>query len=252
MPATESIAELARRLAAAARITILTGAGVSVASGVPTFRGAEGLWKNFAPEELATPEAFARNPDLVWEWYNWRRELIAGCRPNTAHEVIALWSRRFPRLKLITQNVDGLHEKAGTEGVIRFHGSIWEMLCWEGCAGSPGRWRDERAPLPQLPPSCPHCGGLARPGVVWFGEAIDPAVMRQSLEAAECDLFLAVGTSAVVYPAAGLAAAARSNGAFVVEVNPEVTPGSRAIDLSIQGRAEEILPAVDSRISGGA
>jgi NAD-dependent deacetylase len=244
----ESIAGLARRIQSASRITILTGAGVSAASGVPTFRGAEGLWKNFAPQDLATPEAFRRDPGLVWEWYNWRRELIARCRPNAAHEVLAAWSRRYPGFVLITQNVDGLHEQAGTSNVVRFHGSIWEVLCWQRCSSSPDRWRDDIVPLPAIPPPCPHCGGLLRPGVVWFGEGIDPGILQRAGAATRCDVFLTVGTSAVVYPAAGLMDTARAAGAFTVEINPEATPRSGAVDLAIAGRAEEVLPAVEAQI----
>ncbi len=248
MNSTDLIAGLARRMATASRVTILTGAGVSAASGVPTFRGIEGLWKNYTPEKLATPEAFRRDPKLVWEWYNWRREIVARCSPNAAHCVIADWSRRYTGLTVITQNVDGLHERAGARSVVRFHGSIWEILCWQGCPGTPARWWDDTVPLPQIPPACPYCGGLARPGVVWFGEAIDAEILQRSLAAADCDLFLAVGTSAVVYPAAGLATEAHRSGAYTVEVNPEVTPASGVVDLAIQGRAEEILPAIDRMI----
>ncbi len=246
MKTNDFVAELAGRVKEARKITVLTGAGVSAASGVPTFRGRGGLWKNYPPEQLATPEAFRRDPKLVWEWYNWRRELISKCIPNAGHSVLASWSRRYPGFKLITQNVDGLHEKAGTAGVIRFHGSIWEVLCWQRCPASPERWWDDRVPLPDIPPSCPQCEGLLRPGVVWFGESIDPDVLKLSVDAARCDLFLAVGTSAVVYPAAGLAREARSSGAFTVEINPDTTPSSAAVDMSIQGRAEEVLPLVDS------
>ena len=197
-------AALAERLRRARRVTVLTGAGVSAASGIPTFRGPGGLWKAFRPEELATPEAFARDPETVWEWYAWRRDLVARARPNRAHEVLRDWSRRFPAFTLVTQNVDGLHERAGTSGVIRFHGSLWELGCWKTCEGSPRRWRDERVPFPEMPPRCPRCGGLARPGVVWFGEAIDPQVLEQADAALDCDVCLVVGTSSVVYPAAGL------------------------------------------------
>ena len=233
-------------LRSATAVAVLTGAGISAESGVPTFRGAGGLWKQFKPEDLATPEAFARDPRLVWEWYNWRRELISRCQPNAAHIVIAAWSRRFPGFTLITQNVDGLHERAGTQNVIRFHGSIWEVLCWNRCSSSPPRWWDNSVPLPTIPPSCPYCGGLIRPGVVWFGESIDPATADQSLEAAQCDLFLTVGTSAVVYPAAGLTFEARARGAFTVEINPEATPASDSVDLAIQEPAEAVLPKVDA------
>jgi len=242
----------AERLRRASRVTVVTGAGVSAASGVPTFRGADGLWSNFRVEELATPEAFARDPRLVWEWYEWRRRLVAGCRPNRAHNVLAAWSRRLPRFVLITQNVDGLHERAGTENVVRFHGSLWDLSCWERCAGLPERWHDETVPFPALPPCCPHCGGLARPGVVWFGEPIDPAVMEQAVAALDCDVCFVVGTSAVVYPAAGLADEARGRGAFTIEINPEPTEATPRFDLAIQGRAEELLDALESFLSSGS
>lgn len=244
------ISRAAGRLRRASRVTVATGAGVSAASGVPTFRGAGGLWNDFRPEELATPEAFARDPRLVWEWYEWRRRLIAGCAPNRAHEVIAAWSRRYPRFTLVTQNVDGLHERAGTRNVVRFHGSIWELACWSGCP--PGeRWRDERE-LPELPPRCVRCGGLARPGVVWFGEPIEASVLQASLAALECDVFLVAGTSAVVYPAAGLADEARRRGAFTIEVNPEVTEATPRFDLALQGRAEDLFDRLEEELSSGS
>ena len=243
------IRALADRLLEARRVTVLTGAGVSAASGIPTFRGAGGLWKEFRPEELATPEAFARDPATVWEWYAWRRDLVARARPNRAHEVLRDWSRRFPTFALVTQNVDGLHERCGTSGVIRFHGSLWELSCSKACAGAPRRWADERVPFPQMPPRCPHCGGLARPGVVWFGEPIDPEVLESSLAALDCDVYLVVGTSSVVYPAAGFSAQARRRGAFTVEVNPESTEASGAVDLVIAERAEVALDEVERLLS---
>ena len=234
----------------ASRVTVVTGAGVSAASGVPTFRGEDGLWSNFRVEDLATAEAFARDPRLVWEWYEWRRNTIAACAPNRAHEVLAQWSRRYPTFNLITQNVDGLHERAETRNVVRFHGSIWEISCWERCSASPARWLDETAPFPSLPPRCPYCGGLARPGVVWFGEAIDAEVLERSLAALECDVCLVVGTSGIVYPAAGLADEARRRGAFTVEVNPEPTDATRRFDLAIPGKAEVVLDELERMLVG--
>jgi NAD-dependent deacetylase len=162
--------------------------------------------------------------------------------------VLAAWSTRYSGFKLITQNVDGLHEKAGTRHVIRFHGSIWEVLCWERCAAAPARWLDETVPFPHIPPSCPYCGGQIRPGVVWFGEGIDPLVLKQSDEALDCDLFLVIGTSSVVYPAAGLAAEAAARGAFTVEINPEATPATGGVQLSILGRSEEVLQELEDRM----
>jgi NAD-dependent deacetylase len=243
-----SIHELAQHLKSASRVTVLTGAGISAASGVPTFRGSEGLWQSYSPLDLATPEAFQRDPKLVWEWYDWRRELISKCRPNPAHHVIALWSKRFPGFALITQNVDGLHEKAGTENVIRFHGSIWEVLCWDSCKSSPERWVDHTVPMPHIPPSCPYCGGLIRPGVVWFGEGIDPNVLEESAKALHCEVFMTIGTSAQVYPAAALSDRAHANGAFTAEINLEATPASDSVDLSIHGPAETILQEIEDQI----
>ena len=249
MTLEDGVSLLAARIAGASRVTVLTGAGVSAASGVPTFRGPGGLWKDFRPEELATPEAFARDPKTVWEWYDWRRQLVARCRPNRAHEVLAAWSRRLSGFMLVTQNVDGLHERAGTENVIRFHGSIWEVSCWQSCAASPGRWRDDMVPFRELPPACPHCGGWLRPGVVWFGEAIPADALEESSRALDCDICLVAGTSSVVYPAAGLAAEARRRGAFTAEINPEATPASTEVDLAIAGRAEEVLDRIERLLS---
>jgi NAD-dependent deacetylase len=248
MQSENPILQIAQRLKSASRVTVLTGAGISAASGVPTFRGKEGLWRSYSPQELATPEAFQKDPKLVWEWYNWRRELISKCQPNPAHHIIALWSKRYPGFALITQNVDGLHEKAGTENVIRFHGSIWEVLCWNSCKSSPERWIDHTVPLSRIPPSCPHCGGLIRPGVVWFGEGIDPDVLEESAKALHCQVFMTIGTSAQVYPAAALSDRARANGAFTVEINLEATPASDSVDLSIQGPAEKILQEIEDLV----
>jgi len=242
--------QLARRLRLDARITVLTGAGVSAASGVPTFRGPNGLWRNFRPESLATPEAFQRDPKLVWEWYDWRRQVLSTKKPNRAHEVLASWSSRYPNFKLITQNVDGLHERAGTRNVIRFHGSIWEVLCWSSCRESPPRWLDETVPFSAIPPTCPHCGGIVRPGVVWFGEGIEPDVMRRSTDALDCDVFFTIGTSSMVYPAASLVHQAKARGAYTVEMNMEATPASSLLDLVLQAPAEEVLHHLEQLLSG--
>ena len=250
MTTPEGIAGLATRLRRAQRVTVLTGAGVSAASGVPTFRGPGGLWKDFRPEELATAAAFSRDPRLVWEWYEWRRQRVAQCAPNRAHEVLAAWSRRYPRFTLVTQNVDGLHERAGTRNVIRFHGSIWELGCWQGCGGSPARWSDDTVPFPELPPACPGCGGWARPGVVWFGEPIDPSVLAEADRALDCDVCLVAGTSSVVYPAAGLAGEARRRGAYVAVVNPDASAGAEDADLVLAGNAEDVLDEVEAALAG--
>jgi NAD-dependent deacetylase len=225
-------------LRSAKRIAVLTGAGISAESGIPTFRGAGGLWRNFRAEHLATPEAFARDPGLVWEWYDWRRGLIADARPNRGHEAIAELERRIARFTLITQNVDGFHQQAGSRNVLELHGSIWVVRCVQ-C----GAEREDRSvPLKELPPRCP-CGGVERPGVVWFGEGLDARVWHNAEEAAiSADVLLVAGTSVVVYPAASLAPLAKRSGARVIEINLDETPISSVVDCSLRGASGEILP----------
>ena len=242
--------EVAGRLGRAARITVLTGAGVSAASGIPTFRGENGLWRKVRAETLATPEAFASDPKLVWEWYDWRRGMIAGATPNAAHHVLADWTRKRPGFTLVTQNVDGLHERAGTERLVRLHGSIWRVRCWAGCPAGRRDWEDLATPQPRLPPQCPHCGAIVRPAVVWFGESLDPADVAAATKACACDVFLAIGTSAIVYPAAGLVHHAKRHGALTVEINPVETDASRAVDVSIRGKAEDVLADLASAVGG--
>jgi NAD-dependent deacetylase len=248
---SETLRELTDRIRDARRITVMTGAGVSAASGVPTFRGPGGLWRQYRPEELATPQAFARDPSLVWEWYEWRRERIASCAPNRAHEVLAAWSYRHTGCRVVTQNVDDLHVRAGTRGLVRLHGSIWELSCWRRCPSAPRRWRDERVPLPERPPRCPSCGGPARPAVVWFGESLDPADVAAAHAATACDVFLTVGTSAIVYPAAAFVHDARRRGAFTAEINLEPTPASSVVDVAVQGAAEELLAQIEAQLVPG-
>jgi len=247
-PAVDPIEQVAARLRRTQRVTILTGAGVSAASGVPTFRGKDGLWRQYQATDLATPEAFARDPKLVWEWYRWRRELIAGCQPNAAHDVIAQWSQRGGAWQVITQNVDDLDLRAGTRDLIRLHGSIWELSCWQRCRRVPRPWRDERVPLPDGLPTCPVCGGLARPAVVWFGEDLDRLDVARATAATDCDVFIAAGTSSVVYPAASLLGQAKACGAFTVEINPAVTAASADVDCAIAQGAEVAFPAIHARL----
>lgn len=242
----DRIAQARRWLAEARAVAVLTGAGISAESGVPTFRGAGGLWRQFRPEELATPEAFARDPRLVWEWYDWRRQKIAAAEPNAGHRALVRLERQAPRFALVTQNVDGLHERAGSRRVIRLHGDIWSVRCL-GCGQSR---REERVPLPELPPHC-ACGGLLRPDVVWFGEALPAGAWAEAEQAVRAsEVLLVVGTSAVVYPAASLIPLARTAGARVIEVNPEVTAFSSLVDSSLRGTAGEILPQLVPETSG--
>ncbi len=227
------------RLMAARSPVALTGAGVSAESGVPTFRGPEGLWRNFRPEDLATPEAFERDPALVWEWYDWRRSLISGIRPNQAHYALAELERRNPAFTLVTQNVDGLHRSAGSRNVLEIHGSIWTVRC-VGCGASS---ENREVPI-KIPPRC-GCGGLLRPGVVWFGETLPEDLLYRAFDAASgADFMLVIGTSGVVHPAASFAARAKDAGAFVIEINTERTPLSGRADAVLQGRAGQVLPGL--------
>ncbi len=229
-----------RRLLEAPSVLVLTGAGISAESGVPTFRGPEGLWRRFRPEELATPEAFDRDPKLVWEWYDWRRAKIAPLLPNAAHRAIAVLEDRGSEFLLATQNVDGLHQAGGSRRLVELHGSLWSVRCVR-CGREE---QDRRVPLPELPPQCP-CGGLLRPGVVWFGEALSEEVVEEAFGAARrAAVVLVVGTSSLVYPAAELPEVAQDGGAFVIEVNPEATPFSSRADVSLRGKAAETVPAL--------
>jgi NAD-dependent deacetylase len=225
-------------LAKATRVAVLTGAGISAESGVPTFRGDGGLWKDYKAEDLATPEAFVKDPRLVWEWYNWRRELIAKVLPNAAHKALVRLEIRQREYTLITQNVDGLHDRAGSGRMLKLHGDIWRMRCTV-CGAN---WPDRRAPLPKIPPHC-ACGGLARPGVVWFGEPLPDGMMKEAEHAAgAAEVFLVIGTSAVVYPAAGLVPYAKHGGARVIEINTDDTPFTSLVDCALRGPAGELLP----------
>jgi NAD-dependent deacetylase len=222
-------------------IAVLTGSGISAESGVPTFRGAGGLWRTFRPEELATPQAFERDPKLVWEWYDWRRGLIAAAQPNAAHHALVALEARCRTFTLATQNVDGLHALAGSRNLILLHGDIWTLRC-VACGTAN---QDRRTPLPELPPRC-ACGGLLRPGVVWFGESLPAgALERASVAAANADALLMIGTSAAAWPAAGLGEVALAAGVPVIEINPEPTVYSDRV-LSLAGRAGEILPRLVS------
>ncbi len=238
MTVSPEIQELKARLARATGVTVLTGAGISADSGVPTFRGADGLWKDHRPEELASPGAFARNPKLVWEWYNWRRELIAAKQPNPAHTALVELEHKVKKFWLITQNVDGLHPLAGSQRLSEIHGNIWKVRCTQ--CGKVAVNRD--VPIAVLP-ECMTCRGLLRPHIVWFGESLDPDDLQQSFNALRnCDVLLIIGTSGVVYPAASFGPIAKENGAFVAELNLDPTPNSDLVDVAFQGRAKDLVP----------
>jgi NAD-dependent deacetylase len=235
--------EFVRTVQEAGKIVVLTGAGVSAESGIPTFRDPqEGLWAKYNPAELATPEAYEDEPELVTRWYDWRRAKCADAKPNPAHLALS-WLERFcarsgRNYLLVTQNVDRLHHAAGSGQVIELHGTLWIWRCVR--CGSESEER--KVPFAEYPPRC-GCGGMRRPGVVWFGESLPAGALETADRAAsDCDLFLSIGTSAVVFPAAGLAHSARRRGAKVAEINAQSTPLSPLTDWSLQGRCGEILP----------
>jgi NAD-dependent deacetylase len=234
-----------KALAAASRVVVLTGAGISSESGIPTFRGEDGLWKTFRAEQLATPTAFIQDPRLVWEWYDWRRGIIGTREPNAGHNVLAEWEELFSNFSLITQNIDGLHQRAGSKNVIELHGNIWKQRCIE--EGS--IFENHDIPLKETPPHCEKCGALLRPHVVWFGEALDGSILQKSfMLSSRCNVMLVVGTSANVQPAASLPLSAAEAGAKIIEINPDRTPLSGQADFSIRARAGEFLPLLDAAV----
>ncbi len=229
--------ELKKKIAAARSITVLTGAGISAESGVPTFRGTGGLWKNHRAEELATPEAFEQNPKLVWQWYQWRRKLLSTKKPNAGHSALFALEATRENFTLITQNVDGLHQAAGSRKVITLHGDIWNLRCTDCAEVFEDRSLD-LAPLPK----CPSCQHLLRPHIVWFGESLDSEKLTAAIKACRsCEIILVIGTSGLVQPAASFASIAGEAGAMVVEINPKPALGDCA-DLALVGSAAEILP----------
>ncbi len=236
-------ADLIDRLRAAQRIVAFTGAGISAESGLSTFRDKQtGLWAKYRPEDLATPQAFQRNPRMVWEWYDWRRGFVSQAEPNPGHYALAQIEAARPGFFLATQNVDGLHARSGSRNLMELHGNIRRTICF-----------DQRHPaeswesIDEPPPRCTQCGALLRPDVVWFGEALPQDGLRRAQEAAaQCDLFLSIGTSTMVYPAAELPFIASSNGATVVEINPHFTPLSKLADFVLREKAGAALPAIAS------
>jgi NAD-dependent deacetylase len=231
--------ELIHLLRSATRVTAMTGAGVSQESGLRTFRDSQtGLWAQYKPEDLASPEAFARDPKLIWDWYAWRREAVKGVRPNPGHYALAEMAKHIPEFTLITQNVDGLHRAAGSPRVIELHGNIRRVRCSE-CGMIAETWGDDTVDVPR----CTGCGGMLRPDVVWFGESLPRAELESAVEAARtCDVYFSIGTSGVVQPAAALAHAAKNRGAAAIEVNAEPTPLTPKVNFALQGKSGEVLP----------
>ena len=239
--------ELISLLRGAPNLVALTGAGVSQESGLRTFRDAQtGLWAQYKPEELASPEAFRRDPKLIWDWYAWRREAVKSVRPNPGHYALVEIEKRIPQFTLITQNVDGLHRMAGNQNVLELHGNIQRVRCAD-CYAFTEVWDDDTESVPR----CRDCGGLLRPDVVWFGESLPRDQLEAAVEAARsCDIFFSVGTSGVVQPAASLAFAAHNRGAVVVEINAEPTPLTSKANYALHGKSGEILPHLVEAVWG--
>jgi NAD-dependent deacetylase len=234
----EAINALRQALKVADRVAVLTGAGISAESGIPTFRGDGGLWQSHHATDLATPEAFARDPELVWKFYSWRRQLISKVTYNPAHKALVELEQRVDSFTLISQNVDGLHLQAGSQNLLEIHGNLWKVRCTK-CQ----KITLNRSPDMGLLPKCDDCGGLLRPHVVWFGEALDPDILHRAVEACRISqVMMVIGTSAVVQPAASLALEAKSAGAIVAEINLERTPHSHIMDYSLFGKAGAIVP----------
>ncbi|KAA3665404.1 MAG: NAD-dependent deacylase [Chloroflexi bacterium] len=231
--------ELIETLRKARHVAVLTGAGISAESGVPTFREAQtGLWARYDPQELATPTAFQNNPKLVWEWYAWRRELVANAEPNPGHFALAEMEKQIPQFTLITQNVDSLHDRAGSQSIIALHGNISRIKCFDN-----NHKVDSWSETDEVPPRCPQCGSMLRPDVVWFGENLPYQAIQTAVSAAaNCDLFFSIGTSSLVQPAASLPFTALDNRKPIAEINPQSTPITPYMTYQLTGPAGEILP----------
>lgn len=235
----DKIAQAREEIDKASSIVVLTGAGISAESGVPTFRGQEGLWQNFRPEELATPEAFWKDPKLVWEWYDWRRNAVKDARPNPGHYALADLENQGKKITLVTQNIDGLHQIAGSTDITEMHGNLWQIRCTK-CGEIEQNFE---VPLPELPPKCKKCGEIARPNVVWFGEMIEMSLIDKILRAIEdCQVMLIVGTSGIVEPAASMGLVAKQTNKTVIEINLDETPSAGLYDIVIREKSGEILP----------
>ncbi|OQY33336.1 MAG: NAD-dependent protein deacylase [Anaerolineaceae bacterium 4572_5.1] len=264
--------DLIRSLQKATRVAALTGAGISAESGLKTFRDSQdGYWSKYRPEDLATPQAFARDPQLVWDWYAMRRNKVAEAKPNSGHYALVEMESRLPNFTLITQNVDGYHIQAGSKNVLELHGNIQRVKCSDGC-GVVDAWEEVALP-PSLPrergrdssppvsrgepeggveiPRCPKCDAYLRPDVVWFGENLPRNVLESALSAAyNCQAFFSIGTSALVQPAASLAYTARQRGALIVEINLDPTPLTSQVDFALHGKSGEILPQLMRQVWG--
>ncbi len=239
----DALKDVPRLIVNSKYLIALTGAGISKESDVPTFRGEDGLWHEYDAMNLATPQAFQRNPNLVWEWYSWRQSLIADCSPNAAHKILAKWEQMSLLKAIITQNVDGLHYRAGSRRVMKVHGDLWATRC-TSCDYS-GRLSRPAEGIP----SCPQCGSSLRPDVVWFGESLDPSVMSDVYsELGRADTCLVIGTSALVQPAASFPLMIKRNGGAVVEINIETTPLTQHADYHLSGKAGEVLPEIDEHL----
>jgi len=247
----DAVDAAARALAAAHRVVVATGAGMSQESGIPTFRDAvSGIWSRFDPDELATPAAFARDPARVFGWYAWRRRLMQAAQPHAGYEAIVALEALVPEVLVVTQNIDGLHRRAGSRQVVELHGSLDRFVCAGGLHPYPAAAVPESvADDAVVPPVCPQCGAPVRPAVVWFGEMLPETAVRAAWEAAaRCDVMLVVGTSGLVYPAAALPQIAGDAGATVVEVNPEADERSGPALIRCCGRAGAVLPALVERL----
>ena len=234
-------------LQTAKSLFVLTGAGISAESGIPTFRGVDGLWKNYSATDLATPEAFEKNPELVWEWYHWRQEIILKAKPNPAHYTLVEIERKFNKFLLLTQNVDDLHNRAGSKNILELHGNIFRARCLNCRKIVPHQIKpaEEMNNLPKC-----HCGGLLRPDVVWFGEMIPQGIWQASFQFLnKADCVIICGTSGVVWPASAIPEIAKEHGAKTIEINIEPTPISDVVDISIFGKAGEILPQLVRQLS---
>ncbi|HTY00269.1 MAG TPA: NAD-dependent deacylase [Bacteroidota bacterium] len=235
---------LIEKLAAAREVVAFTGAGVSAESGVPTFRGPDGIWAKFKPEELASMEAFMKNPALVWEWYAHRRTIISAVQPNPGHVALAALENVIPRVTVVTQNIDNLHRRAGSKRLFELHGNIERSYCMKCGKAYPDIGVVEKGSIPRC-----NCGGTIRPDVVWFGEMLPEGAWEASVAATtNADMFFSIGTSAVVYPAASLPFLAKRNGALVVEINPDPTPLTESADWYLQGPSGVLLPEIYRRI----